>query len=124
MPKQRPDDEAIDAIGRQTDDADDTTTDTPATEAAETGLREAQDLAAANKAQAEKVLQFVVASINALRAELDTVERQALDDCARVKSELDAQITGAETYVRQIHAISDMVQQVRAKRAALLPTGE
>jgi hypothetical protein len=77
-------------------------------------------IATQTKAHVERVTEFILASVKGLRDELDELERVALDDCARLKSELDGQVVSAEAMVRQITDIKKLTQEIKSKRATLL----
>jgi hypothetical protein len=68
------------------------------------------------KGEVEKVTGFIISSIEGAETRLAELKTAALDDCARMKGELDASIVSAQAMVRQ-------VEDIRAKRERVLNPG-
>jgi hypothetical protein len=88
-----------------------------------TDMSGAVAIANSMKGEVEKVTGFIINSIEEAERRLAELKTAALDDCARMKGELDASIVSAQAMVQQTKDIVSLVQDIRAKRERVLNPG-
>jgi hypothetical protein len=90
---------------------------------APTDMDGAVAIANSMKGEVEKVTEFIISSIEGAERRLAELKTAALDDCARMKAELDAGIVSAQAMVRQSNDIVALVEDIRAKRERVINPG-
>jgi hypothetical protein len=97
--------------------------DTPPAPVISRQMVEATDLMRKNKENVEAITTFQLGLIEVAEAKLAELKGALLDDSARIKSELDAQLVSAEAVSREMASIDTLISDIQSRRRSILPGG-